>query len=280
MTSRENAARQRAADLLSCLGVDSPPVDPEWIAAQLGLEVQQRDLGEGVFAALWKDGDRFGIFVSGACPTYGHRRFSLAHELGHYYLDGHLEAMRAVNGDSPRDVARLARDADTAREREADWFASELLAPTAQVLRPVRRAGLSIETVVRFSREWQTSLTMTAIRCTELTTQLAATVRSHRGAVERVVLSHELRGADWAKSLVEGGPIPSGMATSSLAQDAKAVAAGETQRSRGMARGWFAGAPPSLEFEETAIGLGSYGRVLTLLVGNEESSIGQPSHGS
>ena len=95
----EREVRQWAADLLTRLCVTRPPEDPDWIARRQGLKITESSRPNGVYAALLEEGDRFGIVVSESCPTSGHRRFSLANELGHYNLDGHLEQMGPATWD-------------------------------------------------------------------------------------------------------------------------------------------------------------------------------------
>ena len=111
MNQREHEVRRCATELLDELGVDVPPVDPVWIARQEGLSVEEKQLSTGVFGALWKRGDSFGIIVSQSCPTIGHRRFSLAHELGHYHVDGHVDRRRGLG---PSDRSGLKTPHDTA----------------------------------------------------------------------------------------------------------------------------------------------------------------------
>ncbi len=267
MSAREREVRQCAADLLAHLGVTEPPVDPAWIARRLGLTIQERALPPEVFSALWKDGDRFGIIVSESCPTTAHLRFSLAHELGHYHLDGHLEQAGPATGGligtaEGRDEGREAR-----LEAEANWFASELLAPTAYLAARIRQIKPSIETVIALAQEFGTSLTMMANRHAELTDRILATVRCLDGSFERVFLSARLRECEWHNTLAPGAPVPRGTATSSLTRDSVGLEDGWGRSSAGMACDWFIGAPTALEIEEDAIWLASYGRVLTLLLG-------------
>ena len=88
MSRREQEVRGYATELLGDLGLSTPPIDPEWVASEVELSVKEKPLSPGVFGALWKKGNSFGIFVSDSCPTIGHRRFSVAHELGTITLTG------------------------------------------------------------------------------------------------------------------------------------------------------------------------------------------------
>ena len=266
MNVREREVRKCAADLLARLCVTSPPVDPDWIACRQGLKVTESSLPNGVYAALWKEGDRFGIVLSDSCPTSGHRRFSLAHELGHYNLDGHLEQMGPATLGTRLIANGLGLDQRHQAEAEANWFASELLAPTDQAAPRVRKMRPSIYAIRSLAREFHTSLTMMAIRYAELTDRIVASVLSFEGRVDRMTPSQRFRELDWTGSLAVGDPVPHGTVASGLTRDSKALTGGETRSVRVLARDWFDGAPPALEIDEESVWLGSYGRVLTLLV--------------
>ena len=161
-------------------------------------------------------------------------------------------------------------------EREADWFASELLVPTEQLVSRIEGQPTSIRTLESLAEEFRTSLTMMAIRYAELSDRATASILSRDGQVEWVFCSRRLGEHDWSRTLRKRDPIPPDTATLSLARDLPELPGGETRSTHGLACDWFDGAPPHLEVEEDAIGMGSYGRVLTLLVirGLREASHG------
>ena len=212
-----------------------------------------------------KKGNRFGIIVSDACPTPGHRRFSLAHELGHYHIDGPLDAMFAGDTEQVESAGDFLHDGKSPLEREADWFASELLVPASQLGSRIDEQPASIGTLQSLADEFQTSLTMMAIRHAELTDRATASILSCDGRVEWVFFSRRLARHDWSRALRRGDPVPPGTVTLSLARDLPGLTGGETRSAAGLAREWFDGASPHLAVEEDAVEMGSYGRVLTLL---------------
>ena len=266
MSTREREVRRCAADLLAHLSVTAVPVDPVRIARRQGLAVEEGPLPSGVYGALWKKGNRFGIIVSDACPTPGHRRFSLAHELGHYHIDGHLDAMFAGGAGRVESPGEFLHDGKSRLEREADWFASELLAPASEVGPRIDEQPASIGTLQSLADKFRTSLTMMAIRHAELTGRATASILSRDGRVEWAFFSRRLASHDWSRALRRGDSVPPGTATLSLARDLPGLSGGETRSAAGPARAWFHGAPPRLDVEEDALEMGSYGRVLTLLV--------------
>ena len=266
MSPREREVRRCATDLLAHLSVTRIPVDPVWIAHRQGLAVEEAPLPSGVYGALWKKGNRFGIIVSDACPTPGHRRFSLAHELGHYHIDGHLNAMFAGDAERVESEGEFLHNRKSRLEREADWFASELLVPASQLGPRIDEEPASIGTLQSLADEFRTSLTMMAIRHAELTGRATASILSRDGRLEWIFCSRRLARHDWSRALRRGDLVPPDTATLSLARDLPGLRGGETRSAAGPAREWFDGASPHLKVEEDAVEMGSYGRVLTLLL--------------
>ena len=266
MNRREREIRGCAGELLSNLGLCDPPVDPDWIAHEVGLNVRQEVLSPGVFGAMWKRGNDFGIIISPSCPTVGHRRFSVAHELGHYHVDGHVEAMFTRDTETVESVGGLFRDRKDRYEREADWFASELLAPTALCVSRIRERNAGIERIRALADEFETSLSMMAIRYAEVTTRAVASILSREGQIEWAACSERIREHGWSWGLRKRDLVPPSTATSRLGGGTAARLIGVTGSDSGLACEWFEGAPPDLELEEDVVGLGSFGRLLTILL--------------
>src|SRR5262249_5332067 len=89
---RLTMAKQKAEALVREFGFDTLPVDPFAVAGRRNILVQPKaDAGEGVSGMLLRHGNNFGILYSTQIPSEGFQRFSVAHELGHYFLEGHLD---------------------------------------------------------------------------------------------------------------------------------------------------------------------------------------------
>lgn len=93
---------------------------------------------------LWKNGEEWTILLNARQPQ-PRKLFTLAHELGHYFLHRHLKTHFSCDIFPTGPVPRL--------EREANQFAAELLMPLAQVIawadaspaRAARHFGVSEE---------------------------------------------------------------------------------------------------------------------------------------
>lgn len=82
----QEAVRARLETVSSSDGHLTVPVDPEKIAEQLGLEVVLTPLESKVGGfVLKKNGEAVRIYVN-SNDSWERRKFTLAHEIGHYWL--------------------------------------------------------------------------------------------------------------------------------------------------------------------------------------------------
>lgn len=131
-----------AAELLSRFGIVAPPVDTQWLAAQLGVIVIPEKMTSDVSGMLLRGEDQNVIGVN-ADHAPVRQRFTVAHELGHLLL----HRGRPLILDTGARVSINRRDglSSTATDREeieANRFAAALLAPEKMVRQEVRRSDL------------------------------------------------------------------------------------------------------------------------------------------
>jgi hypothetical protein len=109
------------------------------------------------------------------------KRFTIAHEIGHYVLPGH----GSVNAVCTHAEIELDIAESQMREKSANRFASELLLPRALVVPLIQERGISIKTAKHISKLFQVSLTATAMKCVESSDQPCALVISVGNVVAR-----------------------------------------------------------------------------------------------
>ena len=86
--------------LLERDAVKAFPIDPFAIAARNEIVVRAAPSSrDGVSGLLVRRGNSFGILYGTHISSEGFQRFSVAHELGHYFMPGHIEAV-LNDGDS------------------------------------------------------------------------------------------------------------------------------------------------------------------------------------
>ncbi len=107
-------------------------------------------------------------------------RFSISHELGHYFLDRH-RAHFLNGGRKHRSSGEFSLD--VMMEREADAFASGLLLPSTLIRREVNQGDLCLAVIEHIARKSQASLVCAAIRCVQLSDYACAVVGLREGAV-------------------------------------------------------------------------------------------------
>lgn len=122
------AARHNADVILENLSDGELPVDLESIAEQLDIRVSYRQLEPGMSGFIFKDEDRPAVIYINASDVEGRRRFTLAHELGHY-----VERMVDAKDHSFSFTDMRGTKYDL-HEFYADEFAGALLMPKGPLL--------------------------------------------------------------------------------------------------------------------------------------------------
>lgn len=154
-------AYRSPSDLLDDLGITEPDeIIVEALAAHCGATILEQPLA-GCEARLIGYGDRAIITVN-SMSSVERRRFSAAHELGHWVRD----RGRVVAACSEEMLA--GRWQDKGRESGANRFAADLLLPDP-IFRPhARNRPITLSTVRDLGTSFRTSVTATAIRLVEL----------------------------------------------------------------------------------------------------------------
>jgi hypothetical protein len=242
--------------------IQSLPIDPFAIAAQKGIVVAPEHL-EGCSGCLVKSGDAFGILYSTSLKNEGFERFTVAHELGHYFLPGHPEALFS-NGET----THRSRSGFVSRdplERQADSFAASLLLPESLFLKTLRaERSEGFKTIKKLALLCRSSLTATALRFAQCSDDPVAVVMSMGQEVQWCEMSQSLRDIRGLTWLHKGSLLPRDTPSARFNTRASNVASAQQEEGCSDLSVWFDGAP-SVEMMEDVVGLGSYERTLTVL---------------
>ena len=157
------------------------PVDLCELASKIGLSVKEVDVRDFEGALVRVPNKPSGIVaVKRDIREEGRKRFTIAHEFGHYLLPGHGMFERTCTSENIESASRRV----PSHEAAANLFASELLLPAAQV-RPIVRSKLaSIETAEFLASEFETSLTAALLKCVALTDERCCVVMSRNQIIE------------------------------------------------------------------------------------------------
>lgn len=271
-------ASRRAEGLIQEWGIAELPIDVEAIARDEGIQVRAMPpTTRGVSGMLLRKGEAFGIGYATWIDNEGFQRFSIAHELGHYFLDDHPEKVVGASGMHQSAAGFASGDK---YELEADHFAAALLMPNPLFEQAMGRAGSGFQAIERLARECRTSLTATAIRYAECAEEPVAVVVSDGQRIAYWFASESLkrlRGITW---LARGHPVPKTSATAAFNRDRGRVERCDRREATSNVLDWF-GDGPDRELSEDVVGLGGYGKTLTVLFAEgwedeEEDEEGDP----
>ena len=131
----------------------------EEVTKPLGLSLKEVD-SDGFDGALVRRSSGVGgrILVKRSIREQTRKRFTVAHEIGHYLLHKDSDSMSC----GVKDIANWT-NVEVNPEHEADEFASELLLPSAEVKSLIGTQWPSLQLVSDIAREFDASL-MAAIR--------------------------------------------------------------------------------------------------------------------
>lgn len=260
--ARQAVLMQQAERLLRDEGFLHLPVDIEGLARTRGIIVQPMvDSDEGVSGMLVRHGNNFGIRYSTSFRNEGFQRFSISHELGHYFIEGHLDHITFVEGRHRSHSGFVSVDR---HEREADYFAAGLLMPATLVRNIIHRTPDGLEAVEAIRNEARASLVASAIRYAGLAEAATAAIVSHIGKIDYCFISGALRSMNPAIYPRKGTPVPPGTVTEFMTKhpSERRPGAHTTEDIDGSL--WIGGTSHPQAREEV-VALGSYGRILTLL---------------
>jgi hypothetical protein len=177
------------------------------------------------------------------------KRFTIAHEIGHYLLPGHDAESSVCDAD---DLVAIGKEAEEL-EQAANRFAAEFLLPSLAVRRIVRRLGISFETIRFVGKQFEASLTAAAVQCIKVADN-GVLVMSKRGIVTSFEKSQNFGG------YIEMGKLPEGSLAAQLG--------GKQREKRGTINAgvWLGPAYEEFRIAEHSISMPNYQRILTLIV--------------
>jgi len=264
---REREIIQCALNTIKSAGYSDLPIDPRKIAGPEHARIELmswKPTKKGVSGFLMRQGESFGY--STAIENEGFINFTIAHELGHYFLDGHIEALLRNGNDTHFSSSGFV--SNNLHEREADQFAAELLMPEPFFKAALRQRGSGFDAIQNLADLGRTSIVATAIRYAKLADDPVAAILSSGNQIEWCFLSPELRGCRGVYNLGKKDFVPTGSATQKFNRDADRVALGEKVEQFCTLKDWFERAP-RIEIQEDVVGLGHYGKTLTILFTEE-----------
>ncbi len=250
-----------AEKLVKSWGLDLH-IDPFAIADQFKITVAAKPASSpGVSGMLVRVGNEFAIAYATHIDNEPLQRYSVAHELGHYFLPGHPEAVFDPRGVHESRAQFVSKDR---YEMEADGFAAGLLMPRHLFVPALERAGLGLAAVESLAALCKTSLHASGIRFAQCTRDMVAVVVSSGNHIDHCFMSEALKGVSGIDRLRKRDLLPRSSPTYAFNQNAANVQRAVRIEETSNLQDWFGGGR-RLAIDEDVIGLGSYGRTLTVL---------------
>ena len=267
---RPKAEANAVSSLLNhVLGADRFPVAVEEVAQEytrqkfadapiVKIRGENLERFDGMLAAN-KARDKWLILYNSAVSSEGRKRFTIAHEFGHYLLHRHQQDEFSCSSD---DIETSGEGKDSKDiEKEADDFATTLLMPLDDFRRQVDGQSVSFDLLGQCADRYGVSLTAAAIRWLEIAPQRAVLVASRD--------DHML----WATSNEAAFKSGAFFATRKNTIELPAAALAHSRNCTGTAQGhetraqaWFAREPAEMPITELTKVAGNYDYTLTLLV--------------
>lgn len=158
------------------------PIDVVQVASSLGIDVYEDELDRCDGVLLRLDG-RALILISLKCTYDSRKRFTVAHDLGHFCIPSHNSREFRCTEEEISNYRSVRM-----REREANEFASELLLPLSE-LQKALKGPPSMRVVRDLAESYGTSMTATAVKVVQGTCEPVAVVLSSKDRIEWAVRS-------------------------------------------------------------------------------------------
>ena len=192
-------------------------------------------------------------------------RFTLGHELGHFYIDEHRNALSA--GKIPAHPSQCEYKSSNLVEQEADFFASRLLMPESAFRCEAEQSARGLAGILRLKEAFQTSVTSTAIRYAGLDLVPCTVIKWNPDGFGWKWLSTETFRARYLRTIERVSQVPHDSATARALRNEGPPAEGFFENGS-TAASWFPWVSDdscrNVIFIEQAVSLGRYG-ALTFL---------------
>jgi Zn-dependent peptidase ImmA (M78 family) len=186
---RLEAAAELAEEIVKGLEISKSPVSPLAIIESENRQVLAfgDDFGDAFDGRLEYQSPRFLLFYNTKYDAWPHTgphhprvTFTIAHELGHYFLERHRQYLKKGGAAHCSQTEFLS---DNLSEREADTFAASLLMPSYLARPVVNKNELTLARLDAIAQSFETSLVSTTIRAVRLSEYPCAVAGIREGQI-------------------------------------------------------------------------------------------------
>ena len=256
-------AKQKGEDLAKQFSNNSLPVNLSTIADKHDIFIRPKNnTSKGVSGMLLRHGNIFGIMYSTHIRSKGFQRFSIAHELGHYFIAGHVDHILPNEDSIHKSFAGFV--SGDSYEREADHFAAGLLMPEDLIQPIIRKTSPGLSTVKKIVESCKTSLISSAIKYVSLSEDAVAVIVSGEGKVDFCFLSQSMKSLPELLWPTKKSPVPANSLTTRLNKKENLIIQTDSEEDEIDITKWLGGSK-SFQVKEEVQRLGSYNKTLTVL---------------
>ena len=176
-------------------------------------------------------------------------------------MPGHVDAVIGENGIHESRAGFASNDR---YEIEADRFAAGFLMPRHLFFPALQKSGEGLAAVESLAALCKTSLHATAIRYTQCAREPVAIVLSVGSRIDHCFMSDALKALDGIDWIRKREAVPRNTPTFAFNKDGENVRRAVRIEDASNLQDWFGGGR-SIEVSEDVIGLGRYGKTLTVL---------------
>lgn len=174
MPTQEKPAEVAARIIQQCK-INGAPVDLHKIAHVNAIEISPSDTIDADGWILFPKDQKWAAIKYRPKMTLGRQRFTIAHEMGHFFLK---------NVDTDEKSCQIDGGQKTEHEREADEFASNLLMPEKLVKRIIGTKIKGYEDILKIRQTFEVSQQAAALRLMQVTPAPAAVIYSEDGLIK------------------------------------------------------------------------------------------------
>lgn len=186
--------KKELADFAEFISTDYCPlgvVSPELIAEKSGITYNYGEYGDCFNGALEHESDSFHIYLNNQSVLSTDKsrlRFSFAHELGHFFIDEHRNALK--KGQSLHKSYHQHQSKNPI-EIEADHFASNLLMPASRFRSLAQSIKFDYSLIEMLAKEFECSISATLFRFIEIDAYPILVVFSTNNKINYYWRSHD-----------------------------------------------------------------------------------------
>jgi Zn-dependent peptidase ImmA (M78 family) len=202
------------AEIVAAEHFPSGKVDPKSVADKREITISFGHYKEAFDGLLEHLAGEFHIYCNLdrlEHPNRPRARFTIAHELGHFFIEEHHAAL--VSGRSPGHGSFAEYESRNPAEQEADHFASNLLMPQNRFRRAAKGKPPGLAGIKSLADDFGTSVTSTAIRFASLEVRPCLVVKWASDGYKWKWLSTSARSAGYRRTIESVDKVIKGSAT-------------------------------------------------------------------